>query len=85
MILRTCTLYNVHVYVHVYTCTYVHVVCDFCCLLSLHVGMALIIEGFMSSLYHTCPTNANFQFGKPYGVPFVSPAHAVLSQNQRRL
>ena len=27
-------------------------------------GLSLIMEGFMSSLYHICPTNANFQFGK---------------------
>ncbi|XP_064393017.1 SID1 transmembrane family member 1-like isoform X2 [Halichondria panicea] len=26
------------------------------------MGIALIIEGFMSSFYHICPTNANFQF-----------------------
>ena len=27
------------------------------------LGLALILEGVMSSLYHICPTNANFQFG----------------------
>jgi hypothetical protein len=26
------------------------------------MGLALILEGLMSSLYHICPTNANFQF-----------------------
>ena len=28
------------------------------------MGIALILEGFMSSLYHICPSNANFQFGE---------------------
>lgn len=28
------------------------------------MGFALILEGFMSSFYHICPSNANFQFGK---------------------
>ncbi len=28
------------------------------------MGIALIIEGFMSAFYHICPTNANFQFGE---------------------
>lgn len=27
------------------------------------LGLALILEGVMSSFYHICPTNANFQFG----------------------
>ena len=28
------------------------------------MGIALVLEGFMSSFYHICPSNANFQFGK---------------------
>ena len=28
------------------------------------MGIALILEGFMSSFYHICPTDANFQFGE---------------------
>ena len=28
------------------------------------LGIALILEGFMSSFYHICPSNANFQFGE---------------------
>ena len=32
------------------------------------MGIALIIEGFMSSFYHICPTNANFQFGESVSI-----------------
>ena len=28
------------------------------------MGFALILEGFMSSFYHICPNDSNFQFGK---------------------
>lgn len=28
------------------------------------MGFALMLEGCMSALYHICPGNANFQFGK---------------------
>ena len=27
------------------------------------MGIALVLEGFMSSFYHICPNDANFQFG----------------------
>ena len=30
------------------------------------MGIALVLEGFMSSFYHICPTDANFQFGELY-------------------
>ena len=29
------------------------------------MGFALILEGFMSSFYHICPNDSNFQFGRP--------------------
>ena len=32
------------------------------------MGIALIIEGFMSSFYHICPSNANFQFGEQFSL-----------------
>ena len=35
------------------------------------MGIALILEGFMSSFYHICPTDANFQFGKPVIASYV--------------
>ena len=35
---------------------------------NLLTGVSLIMEGIMSSLYHICPTNANFQFGKTLSI-----------------
>ena len=29
-----------------------------------HIGIALVLEGFMSGFYHICPSGSNFQFGK---------------------
>ena len=36
---------------------------------SIHLALALFMEGFMSAFYHICPTNANFQFGKWFMIP----------------
>ena len=39
------------------------------------MGFALILEGFMSSFYHICPNDSNFQFGKRWML------HAALKKN----
>ena len=58
------------------------VVQDFSFDYNLPTGVSLIMEGIMSSLYHICPTNANFQFGKTLNIhalvhSYVEVLHCV--------
>lgn len=56
------TFFSAHTSLCAYVCSYMYVYITLMFWYT-NIGIALILEGFMSSLYHICPTNANFQFG----------------------